>query len=355
MQDGLSAESLGVVLAAGTTIRLVAGPYGGRLADRPGRAPLVFAGCAAASAVIAVGYAGARGFPLLLVISVMHAAVLAPLTPIADALALGSAAQKRGFDYGWVRAAGSAAFIAGTLVAGQVVGRSGLGVIVWLNAALLAATAGLGWFLPNRVAGATRPHGAPVASRAIQTLLANPVYRRLMLLAALIGGSHALHDGFEVIRWRAAGLSTGQTSLLWSLSVVGEVVVFAYIGRRLLNRVGAAWAVALSAAAGVVRWSAAALTAWFPAMVLVEPLHGLTFALLHLACMDVIERAVPGELAVTAQAFYATVAMGAAAAALTLAAGSLYGHFGAGAFWFMAACCALALPLTPGIRSTGPR
>ena len=234
MQNGLNAGTLGVVLAAGTAIRLVAGPYGGRLADRLGRAPAVFAGFAAASAVVALGYAPARGFPLLLVISVVHAAVLAPLTPIADVLALGSASQKAEFAYGWVRAAGSATFIAGTIASGQLVGRFGLDVIVWLNAALLAATAGLGWFLPNRVAGA-RTDDAPAAPGAIRTLLAIPVFRRLMLLAVLIGGSHALHDGFEVIRWRAAGLTASQTSLLWSLSVIGEVVVFVYVGSRLLT------------------------------------------------------------------------------------------------------------------------
>ncbi len=34
------------------------------------------------------------------------------------------------------------------------------------------------------------------------------------------------------------------------------------------------------------------MTARFSIMALVEPLHGLTFALLHLACMQVIGRVV---------------------------------------------------------------
>ena len=113
-----------------------------------------------------------------------------------------------------------------------------------------------------------------------------------------------MHDGFEVIRWRSAGMTAGQASLLWSLSVAAEVVVFLFVGRRLLERLGPGRAMALSALAGIVRWSAAAETAWFPVMALVEPLHGLTFALLHLACMDTIGRVVPASLAATAQAFY---------------------------------------------------
>ena len=348
LQHGLRPEAIGIVLAAGTAIRLLAGPFGGRLADRSGRAPIVLSGFTAAAAVVATGYAPARGFLPLLLVSVAHAAVLAPLTPLADALALGSSRARPGFEYGWVRAAGSAAFIAGTLLSGRCVGWQGLGIIVWLNAGLLAAAACLGWLLPNRMAGV----GAATASRrgTIRDLLALPGFVPLMIVAALIGGSHALHDGFMVIRWRTAGLSAVQCSVLWALSVASEVAVFLLFGRSLLERLGPSRAMMLAAVAGIVRWGTAAQTALFPVMALVEPLHGLTFALLHLACIDVIGRTVPAALAATAQAFYATVAMGAASAAVTLASGPLYTHLGAEAFWGMAALCLLALPLARGIR-----
>lgn len=64
-------------------------------------------------------------------------------------------------------------------------------------------------------------------------------------------------------------------------------------GRPLLNRFGSAGAVTLSAIAGVVRWTAGANSAAFPVMAAGEPLHGLTFGLLHQACMDVIGEDVP--------------------------------------------------------------
>ena len=54
-QDGLAASAIGIVLAAGTAIRLLAGPLGGRAADCAARPSRVLAGCAAASAVVAIG------------------------------------------------------------------------------------------------------------------------------------------------------------------------------------------------------------------------------------------------------------------------------------------------------------
>lgn len=221
----------------------------------------------------------------------------------------------------------------------------GIGVIVWLNAVLLAGAAGLGWMLPNRVAGTQE---VPPAG-GIWALAGVPVFVRLMIVAALIGGSHALHDTFEVIRWRAAGLSAAQSSFLWALSVAAEMFVFVVIGPRLLTALGPSRAMLLAGVAGIVRWSTAAMTAWFPAMALVEPLHGLTFALLHLACMDVIGRVVPAALASTAQTVYATLAVGATTAVVTLVSGPLYETFGPGAFWVMTVLCALALPLAARI------
>jgi len=44
--------------------------------------------------------------------------------------------------------------------------------------------------------------------------------------------------------------------------------------------------------------------------VLTQPLHGLTFALLHLACMRLLAENVPQQLAATAQAIYGTSASG---------------------------------------------
>jgi hypothetical protein len=90
--------------------------------------------------------------------------------------------------------------------------------------------------------------------------------------------------------------------------------------------------------------SVMALTADLTAMALIEPLHGLSFALLHLASMRLLGEMVPAGLAATAQAIYGTVAIGATTSLLTLASGTLYGRLGAGGFWAMAALCLCALP-----------
>jgi MFS transporter, PPP family, 3-phenylpropionic acid transporter len=99
MEDrGVRLEGIGIVLAAGTALRLVAGPAGGRLADRLDAAKLVFAGCAGAASLMALLYLTAEGFWPLFAVSLLQAAALAPLAPLCDSLALGAAAPARRDD-----------------------------------------------------------------------------------------------------------------------------------------------------------------------------------------------------------------------------------------------------------------
>ena len=343
-ERGLGASEIGAVLAVGTAVRLITGPVTSRLADRLGKHRQTLTVLLAMAAVIAFAYGLPAGFAVFLLVSVAHASVLAPIVPIADAMTLAAAPGR--FQYGWVRGAASAAFVVGAVGAGQVVQATSLGGIVWMNGTLLALAAVAAMRLPRNALD------RPVARRQanVRALFAVPGFLPLMALAALVLGSHAMHDGFEVLRWEEGGIGPGIAGLLWSEGVLAEVVVFVLAGPALLRWLGPAGAAALAASAGVVRWSVTAVTAWLPAMVLVEPLHALTFALLHLACMQMLSAIVPPALAATAQAIYGTVAVGAMTAILSLVSGPLYGAFGARAFWAMALLCAAALPIAFAMR-----
>jgi MFS transporter, PPP family, 3-phenylpropionic acid transporter len=343
-ERGLDPSKIGAVLAAGTAIRLITGPVISRFADRLGKHKQILTALLAAAAVITFGYSLPAGFAIFLIVSVAHASALAPIVPIADAMTLAAAPGR--FQYGWVRGGASAAFIVGAVSAGQVVQATNLGGIVWMNGTLLALAAAAALRLPRNALD--RPSAPRRAN--VRALLAAPGFLPLMALAALVMSSHALHDGFEVLRWEDGGIGPGAAGLLWSEGVLAEVVVFVVVGPTLLRRLGPAGAAALAAGAGIVRWSVTAVTAWLPAMALVEPLHGLTFALLHLACMQMLSMVAPPALAATAQGIYGGVALGTMTAIMTLMSGPLYRAFGPRAFWFMAFLCAAALPIAFAMR-----
>ena len=363
-ERGATAEQIGVLLASGIAARLLSMPLAGALADRLGAPRAVLAALLLAGAASGLGYGlvPAGSAALLLTVGLAQHAATGPLGPLPDALAVRAAALPRGsggFDYGVVRGAGAAAFIAGAALAGRAAEEAGAAVVVlWLNAALFALAAGAVLLLPRPAAGAAPPWpgarrdaGSAPGGGRMRALLAIPAFRRLLLVSALVSGSHAFYTGFGTLRWQAAGIEADAIGLLWSVSVAAEVAVFFLLGRPLLARLGPGGLLALAAGAGALRWSVMAATAWAPAMFLVQPLHGLTFAAQHLAAMAVIARVVPGSVAATAQSAYAVLGTGAAAAALTLASGPLYRHFGGGGYWAMALLCAVAAPVALGLRT----
>jgi PPP family 3-phenylpropionic acid transporter len=341
---GLTARHIAVVIGLGTVVRLASGPLIGRLADSRRTWRGTLAACAAGAGAMALAWLGAGGFNSVLLVMLAQSALLAPVAPIADALALSASMPRagKGFEYGLVGGAGSAAFVGGSLAAGYVALSRGLAVSIWLKAFLLGAAAFAALLVPTIAAGPRRLRSG--GARDFIMLLRMRTFRRLLLVAALVLGSHALHDTFAVIRWRNAGITTA-ASLLWSEAVIAEVVVFLFAGPALLRWLGTAGAAMLAAFAGVVRWSVLGATVQIVPLMLVEPLHGLTFALFHLAGMRVIGATAPRHLAATAQALYGTVAAGAATALLTLASGFLYTWFEGRAFFAMAALCAAAMPL----------
>ena len=145
------------------------------------------------------------------------------------------------------------------------------------------------------------------------------------------------------------GIGPNTIGVLWSMSVAAEVVVFLFIGRPLLDRIGPAHAAMIAAAAGL-RWVIMAETTWLPALAAIQPLHGLTFALLHLTCMRLLAQCAPRHLEATALTVYGTVGIGLPTALLIIGSGQLYSHFGAKGFFVMAALCAVAVPFARTLR-----
>ena len=88
---GLPPEDLGLVLGAGTAVRLVFGPFAGRLADRFHAFRAELAMSAILAAMAALSYFAVGAVWMVVVVSLFQAAALAPLVPLADALSLAHA------------------------------------------------------------------------------------------------------------------------------------------------------------------------------------------------------------------------------------------------------------------------
>ena len=237
---GVSPERLGLTLSLATTIRLISAPLAGRIADRYHALRFVLATCAALAGAAALVLLPTVGFPTLLLVALLHAAMLAPTTVLADALALWAAATNSAkgfrFEYGWGRGLGSLAFVLGSLVIGQSIQVFGIGSIVIGQAILLLMAAGAAFWVPEiSPTHSPEPPFGRAQYAGVLDLLRSPSFRWLVVVTSLILGSHAMHDSFAMIAWNAAGVSPVAGSALWS-----------EIGRSRSNRFCCCWTVSVA-------------------------------------------------------------------------------------------------------------
>ncbi|WP_169730577.1 MFS transporter [Hyphomicrobium nitrativorans] len=227
----------------------------------------------------------------------------------------------------------------------------------------VVATAACAWALPERanrqsssVPPATGP--APAASRAgtpagwheVRRLVSTPVFLGFLVAAGAVQGAHGMFYAFGALAWQAQGISTVWIGALWAVAIAGEVLLFAY-SSRVVSRWGPATLLVAAGCASLVRWALMAASPSLPLLVPLQLLHALTYGASHLAAMHFISRAVPEGAQGTAQALYATMAMGVVIGGATLASGRLYAEIGAEAYFAMAALAAIGLAAALFVRA----
>ena len=167
---GLDAQTIGFVIAVPMVVRIIATPLITHWADqrRALRGTIITASMLAACAMAAVGLA--QGVVAIFVMFVIAAAAYSPVLALTDAYAL-SGLSLRGRTYGPVRLWGSAAFVAGNIVAGLMLERFAPGTLIWLIVTALTVSAIASTFASSRVTSAmcTAPGSAGLRSYSPST------------------------------------------------------------------------------------------------------------------------------------------------------------------------------------------
>ncbi|POB80715.1 3-phenylpropionate MFS transporter [Vibrio vulnificus] len=338
-EQGVSSTDIGLLVGIGLATRCVANMV---ITPRIHKAEHIMPALRWLSfaALIFVGFHFFTGgsFWLMALATVLFNLCCGPVVPLSDALANYYARLKM-LDYGRTRLWGSIAFIAGSTVVGYLISLYGTDMILYT--ALVGVFVSL--LLSMRSANVmpvTRSEHHSERPKLTQLLTDGPVVK-FLLLAALIQGSHAAYYSFSAIYWQQAGHSEEIIGYLWSLGVVSEVAVFA-----LSKRLFAGWslrALFVAASIGVMlRWGITASTTLLLGLVLVQLLHGVTFAMAHIAAIQYIQNSEEHKM-VALQALYNALPLGAFIAAMTAFSGWGFEHWGANVFWVMVAMGLVAL------------
>jgi len=358
---GLSPWEISVIAAAPQFLRVPATPAMAYAIDTYGDRRRALVWLALLTMVVVAGLNVARGFWLILPITLCMALCWSTIMPVTETVAMANV-RALALDYGRMRLWGSISFIAASACGGLVVGAAGPQCIVWLLLAAAGLTSLAALRLPRSNASSRRerePGHAASAWGDVTRLLTSRWFVVFLFAAGCAQASHAVFYALGAVHWRAIGLSAGWIGALWAVGVVAEIALFAFSGAA-VRAIGPVGLLAIGATAGVLRWI---VTAFDPPLALLVPLqvlHALTFGATHLGAVHVISAHVPSQAAGTAQALNASATSGIAMGSATLLAGQLYGAAGAQAYLAMAALSLLGLMaagilvrVQPGARMPG--
>lgn len=335
---GLDAQTIGLVIAVPTLLRIVATPIITHQADRHRalKATLLIGSIVGLIAMTAVGLV--EGPVAILIAFAVAMLGLAPMLSLSDAYAL-SGLGARGKSYGPVRLWGSVAFIAGNVGAGLILEVIAPGNLIWLIVFALMGVVMAAAALKPLDAGHAPAPDTPRPSPKI--LLRNPVFLAVALASSMVQGSHALYYGFSTLEWRASGLDGAAIGLLWGLGVAAEVALFA-VSARLPAWLRPTVLLAIGGVGAIVRWTAMAFDPPVALLPVLQILHAASFGAAHLGAMGFMARAVPRELAATAQGLVATWS-GIVTASATAISGLVYAASGSLAYLVMAGMALIGL------------
>jgi PPP family 3-phenylpropionic acid transporter len=144
------------------------------------------------------------------------------------------------------------------------------------------------------------------------------------LVSLLLQIAHGPYYVFFSVYLEGHGFTNGETGALWSLGVLAEVVLFAFL-HRIIDRIGLRGVFLASLCLSVIRWL---LIAWgidhLALILFAQLLHAASFGAVHASSIHLVHRYFRGPHHGKGQALYSSLSFG-----LGGALGSLFG----GHFW----------------------
>lgn len=340
---GLSGSRIGLILSLPMLARAFTAPLLAVWADsfRLRRTALIWLAVAVTAAYVLMVLPG--GFAWWTVVWFAASSMYSTLPPLADVLVL-RRARIDGFNFGWPRGIGSAAFIVGNIGMGAILTRGSPDIVlVWMVAAIAATAVAARVLLPPDPVH-EEGHAAGLSDRmaGLGGLLRDAGFMTAVVSAGLIQSAHAFYYGFSTLAWKQQGIATGLTGVLWATGVTAEIA-FLWFLEPWRRRVGPRNLLILGGVAGVVRWGALAFSPPLWALFPLQTLHALSYAATFLASLLLVEQLSTPRNASAAQALNSALSGGVLSGVATIFSGWLFDRTGAHGYLLMAAMSVVGL------------
>lgn len=339
-EKGISTEQIGLINAVPVLVILALNLVVGRVADRASDWRQVIVIGSLIAGIVPIGLLFVNEFWGILLFWTLASLPGGAIGPVLDAATM-RLTRRNGTDFGSIRAWGTVGYMLFNALTGFLVVWFGADIFVPLFVGLAMLRAAVSLQLPAfraPVEQVTVAAVRPVAGK-LREIILQPWFALPLVGFAVVFGTHQLIGGFGSLLWKDQGISESIIGPLIALGSASEAMVM-FLWRRFGGRISARQLMLACAAVAVLRWFLMAFSPPVWALLLLQLLHGLTFALGYLGCVHFIANWTSEDIAAETQSLFTVLQQITSVVAL-IGFGALVG--GMGPYAYLVASLAAAL------------
>ncbi len=304
---GLTGIQTGIILGITPMMMFLVQPLYGMLADRLG-----YKKCLLLSSVLAafsyVFYLFDGGFLYLFVITVFMSVFYNTIQPLLDSLSLNLVQRNPKFSYGTLRIAGAVGWMLTGIITGQVVDAVDTTAIFIVSAISMLLTFFFSFALTlgneKKVVVETQSY------KNIKELLVNRELMFLLTCVFLISAGTSTIWYFYFIYMQQNGASASLAGYGISFQGLCELPLF-YFSARIIRRLGVKTTLLVTITASALRMFLYSITKNPQTALLIELLHGISWSLFWVVCVESVNKMVREEWRATGQSLLYAAYFGA--------------------------------------------
>jgi MFS transporter, PPP family, 3-phenylpropionic acid transporter len=317
---GLSGIKIGIILSITPLMMFLVQPIYGMLADRLGYKKCLIwsSGLACLSYIF---YVAEGGFAYLFVVTVFMALFYNTLQPLLDSLSLRLVQNNPSFSYGTLRIAGAAGWAFTGIVAGYYIDVVSTTVIFVISAISMLLTFIFSFTLEPDIAVSGTAESQ--SFRNIKEVFGSRILILLLVSVFLVSAGATTIWNFYSIYMKENGATASLVGYGISFQGLCELPLF-YFSSKIIRFAGLKTTLLITIFTTSLRLFLYSIVKNPQAAILIEVLHGISWSLFWVVCVEYVNKLVMEDWRVTGQSLLYAAYFGAGAIAGNLWTGFLY-------------------------------
>lgn len=320
--NGLEGTQISLILSITPIMMFIVQPLYGVIADKIGYKKTMLVASFFAS-ISYLGYLYQQDFGWLILVTIFMSLFYNTTQPVLDSLSLQVAREDKRFSYGTLRIAGAAGWSVTGIITGQVIDAVNINMMFLVSFISMFLVFIFSWLLKNDIRAKELKEGN--AYKNLKDVVNNRSLLFLLFCVFLVSASATTIWNFYSIYMKENGASASLVGYGLSFQGLCELPLF-YFSAKIIARLGLKTTLIIAVLATTIRMLLYSVIKNPIAAIPVELLHGLSWSLFWVACVEFVNKLVNEKWTATGQSLLYAAYFGAGAIAGNYWTGYLSGN-----------------------------